>query len=349
MKNDPYQVDVLLRAANPVPSATSSPTTLDQRARDDLTKILATAPTPPRPETANRPNSSSPVRLWSRRLLLTGVTGVVAAGVVVATSSQPGGDGGGPERRHHTAYAATPAMLSYEPVATELDGPATLRRIANHVQRLPDDIGSGPYAHVERQSWDLYTRVDGERASSHVLPRRTETWRAADCSGLVVTTAVRPGPDREVSQRYGPGGLPSPWAPGSLSADPDTLADQLAIGHPTENGPAERLQAVEHAYDDMPLSPEVRAAVLRYIADTPGIRLTGRVTDRAGRPGLAFSLDSDYSGLPTRYTVIIASESGRLLGSEEMLTSTPGKLNVPVPSVIAYTAYLGGSYTSRLP
>jgi hypothetical protein len=97
----------------------------------------------------------------------------------------------------------------------------------------------------------------------------------------------------------------------------------------------------------MPLPPAVRAAVLRFVAATPGIRLTGHVTDRAGRPGIAVSLDSDYSGLPTRYTLIFDEHDGRLLGDEEMLTTTAGKLNVPVPSVIGYTTYIDGHYTDN--
>ena len=169
-------------------------------------------------------------------------------------------------------------------------------------------------------------------------------WTAGDGSGRTWTRVRVPLhlPDVDDSTR-GPGALM--WPLRSLPADDAALERTLAIGHPVENGPVERLVAVQDAYGQMPLPPAVRAAVLRFVAATPGIMLTGRVTDRAGRPGIAVSLDSDYSGLPTRYTLIFDEDDGRLLGDEEMLTTTAGKLNVPVPSVIGYTTYIDGHYT----
>ncbi|TYC68124.1 hypothetical protein EH183_40315 [Streptomyces sp. CB01881] len=67
------------------------------------------------------------------------------------------------------------------------------------------------------------------------------------------------------------------------------------------------------------------------------------MTDRAGRPGIAHSASSAESGQPTRYTFIIEANTGSLLPQEEPLTETAGRLNVPVPSVISYTVYLGGA------
>ena len=94
----------------------------------------------------------------------------------------------------------------------------------------------------------------------------------------------------------------------------------------------------------MPLPPDVRAAVLRYVARTPGLVLVRWVTDRAGREAIAVAVD-DMSGLPTRHTLLFDPADGRLLGREEMLTTSAGKLNVPIPSVIGYTVYLDSRYT----
>jgi hypothetical protein len=98
--------------------------------------------------------------------------------------------------------------------------------------------------------------------------------------------------------------------------------------------------AVEDLNRDRVLEPAVRSAILRLLAQLRILRYDGTVADRAGRAGQAFSLDSDYSGLPTRYTVIFSADTGELIADEQVLTSTAGKLNVAIPAVIGYTLYL---------
>ncbi|GAA2638610.1 hypothetical protein [Paractinoplanes durhamensis] len=121
---------------------------------------------------------------------------------------------------------------------------------------------------------------------------------------------------------------------------PAGVKSWLAIGHPAANGPAETLVAVADLARERVLSPELRAAVLRTVAELPGLTYDGTVTDRAGRAGEAFSLISDYSGLPTKYTLIVNPADGTLLGYETMLTTTAGKLDVQVPAVIGYETYV---------
>jgi hypothetical protein len=127
----------------------------------------------------------------------------------------------------------------------------------------------------------------------------------------------------------------------SLSTNPATLARQLAVGHPTSNGVAELFVAVTDLWREQAPAPVLQAAILRALADQPGLVNQGTVIDRAGQPGVAISVDSDYSGLPTRYTLIFDDSTGMLRDYEEMLTTTAGKLNVPVPSVISYTVWRG--------
>jgi hypothetical protein len=115
-----------------------------------------------------------------------------------------------------------------------------------------------------------------------------------------------------------------------------------------ENGPAERLVAIQDAYRSMPIPPAVRAAMLRYLTATPGLSVAGTVTDRAGRAGIAFALDSDYSGLPTHYVLIIDPQTGQLLADEATLTTSAGKLNVRIPSVIDYEIFLSATYTGHI-
>jgi hypothetical protein len=68
------------------------------------------------------------------------------------------------------------------------------------------------------------------------------------------------------------------------------------------------------------------------------------VTDREGRTGLAVHVDTDMGGLPERRTLVIDPASGTVLASETELTESAGALNVRVPSVIAYTSFLGSAY-----
>jgi hypothetical protein len=127
------------------------------------------------------------------------------------------------------------------------------------------------------------------------------------------------------------------WRPGSPLT---SAATRLSVGHPVENGPAETVVAVTDLARERVLTPAERAAVLRVVAALPGLTYRGEVADRAGRPGEAFSIDSAYSGLMTRYTLIVDPRGGGLLGFEEMLTRSAGKLNVAIPSVIGYESYL---------
>lgn len=243
------------------------------------------------------------------------------------------------------AYAATPPPLVYAPVAGS--APQVLEQIAARTAALPDDAGEGRYARIETQEWSLFTRVGGDdhTVTSMVMPQQATSWRAADGAGREVVRYQQHGIPWTTTDEttYEAGERGAAWP--TLSPDDATLAEQLAKGHPTSNGPAERLVAINDYLREQPLQPDVRAAVLRYLAATPTLELSGRTTDRLGREGIAFSLESDYSGLPTRYTLIVDPKNGRFLAGEEMLTTTAGKLNVPIPSVIGYTAYRNSTHT----
>lgn len=311
---------------------------LDQRGRDDLALILAMPRVVP-PAAPPVPRQAVAVRRPGRL----GLAVALATVLVLALSVAVLGRELGLDRPAGGAFAATPAPLRYTPAGE--DAAAALRRVADRTAALPDTTGDGRYALVETRSWDLSTLVDGDRrVTSAVVESRTSTWIADDGSGrrarMYQVPGERPHVDDTTSSA---GGLSLMWPLRSLPADDAALARELERGHPVENGPAERLVAIGDAYRQMPLPPAVRAAVLRYLATTPGLMLTGRVVDRAGREGLAVSVDSDHSGLPTRYTLIFDPADGRLLGSEDTLTTTAGKLGVRVPSVIAYTVFLDGS------
>ncbi|WP_051879378.1 hypothetical protein [Streptomyces sp. NRRL B-24720] len=87
-------------------------------------------------------------------------------------------------------------------------------------------------------------------------------------------------------------------------------------------------------------SPAQRAALLRALKNTRGIRYRGNVEGRAGRVGAAFTVESRYGGLPKEQTLLFDPRKGNLLTYEEELTDDGGKLNVKSPAVVLCITYL---------
>jgi hypothetical protein len=331
-----------LRAADPVAGASRE---LDERATTDLARILAT----PRqtPAAAGGPRRRSlRISIPRPRLAFTVLAAAVLAVVAIAlTAVFPGGGG-------QAAYAATPGELAVLDgaafAAAGLDSaasaPQLLKVIAGRAAAAPDDTGAGRYARIRTESWDLFTRVDGEQVTSEVVPQAMTTWTAADGSGQTTRSYLWPDGDTDTETTERPAGPTLMWPLGALSSDPALLAQQLEGAHPVANGPAERLVAVQDLYREQPLTPQVRAAVLRYVAATSGLEVTGMVLDRAGRTGLALHLDNSLGGLPNVETIVIDPADGRVLAAETRLTETAGALNVRVPSVISYESYLEAAY-----
>jgi hypothetical protein len=343
MTTDLTALDRALSALNPYPFDDSSNPSgvLDLRARHDLDRILSDPGTAA--DTAG--SAGSPSRLVVRRRTLLATTVPAAVVLVVAGIGLLGSNGPATP-----AYAETPPLLKVTPAPGTADPAGELESLADRVQALPDmPNGHGDVAEVHTKQWALYSRIGDKQVTSDVVVENRTTWRRPDGSGLVRSsyTAASVGVPPPTSDTLEP--APAAVRSRELSSDPVVLATQLAKGHPASNGPAERIVAIRDAVLDAPLGPTVRAALLRYLAATPGLTFDGSVVDRAGRHGLAFSVESDYSGLPTRYTVIVDPHTGALLGEEEELTSRAGKLNVKVPCVIAYTTFLGAKYLDDVP
>lgn len=114
----------------------------------------------------------------------------------------------------------------------------------------------------------------------------------------------------------------------------------LSEGHPiAEQGTPELLVAIKDLLRQWRLGPSQRAAILRLLRDTGHLSLAGSTADRRGRGGWAFTLDHEHGGLPKKTTLIVSPRDGAILASEDMLTTTPGKLNVSIPAVIGYECF----------
>jgi hypothetical protein len=319
-----------LRAADPSLGAA-----VDDRAEQDLRRILDT--TPHDVGVADRHRSS-------RRLAVAAAAAIVLAAVVL--NGGVAGIDGSP------AYAATPSPLTILSApgtgGVPTDAVAALDAIAASALEQSDRSGTGRYARVHTESWAIWTRIDGDRATSEVVPQETVSWTAADGSGRIRVNGGASGSDRSTDRLLRPGERALMWPLRSLSSDIAVLEEQFLQGHPEANGPAERLVALADAVAEQPLTPAVRAASVRYLARTDGLLLDGLVSDRAGRRGLAFHVETSMSGLPERRSVIIDPDDGRLLAVETALIGSAGGLNVAPGSVISYTTFRSAVFTDSL-
>jgi hypothetical protein len=225
---------------------------------------------------------------------------------------------------------------------------------AASARQQPDTIGTGRYQYVETDSRYLRTTVSASGSRSVLVPVHRQQWIAADGSGRLRTRRGVPRPPstggdqagREADEEcrsvtedetFAPGGLHLMWQPDSLSDDPATLRGQLALGR-TDLRPAVVLDAVRSLYNEQPIAPAVRAAALCVVADLPEL---WHDTDEADdSKGISVGIESDHAGLPTRYVMIFDRVDGQLLSSQQVLTTSAGKLAVPIPSVISHTDYL---------
>lgn len=250
------------------------------------------------------------------------------------------------------ALAATPTPLAYHLTKDPPSGREVLLGLAASAARQPAMTpASGSYAYVKTAGWYLNTQVSGGQSSSRVVASTTESWLTLNGSGRSITRRI-PGDGSRVSPTAtGPITSQSTVSGNApllqLSTDPTVMAHQLDIAHPTSIGPVERFVSLTDLALQQPIPPGARSAILRVLARSPGLIDSGNVIDRAGRGGVAVSLDSAYSGGPTRYTLILDPHTGSLLGEEETLLGSPGKLNVRPGAVLAYTAFLSSGYVDN--
>ncbi|MGV9851139.1 hypothetical protein ACWDWU_20575 [Streptomyces sp. NPDC003442] len=102
----------------------------------------------------------------------------------------------------------------------------------------------------------------------------------------------------------------------------------------------------------LPVRPAVRAAAYRVIADLPGIRSLGEVTDPLGRAGAGFALPAtarpDYG--TARSELIVDPATGALLSDQEVLTKPNAKAaeaGLTAGTVVNYTATVASEWTDR--
>ncbi|TDD62640.1 hypothetical protein E1263_02680 [Kribbella antibiotica] len=314
-----------LRRVDPAAGIPDGPLTEQELA--GLTRIRTRAAAEQQVALATAPRK--PVR---RRLVLAGAAATVAvmgASVVVAD----------PFGSTPVTMAATPPLLDRE---LAKGGPAKAELIALAAKAAQDTTvpgETGAVHTVRTQGWSLWTSVDGDVATSEVVPGQTElTWSSADRSGKSVQKDPKTGKVTDTTTWTA--GTYTPQFSYPLPDDPERLLAELEVGHHIkENGPSALIAAISDLNRESAPTPAVRSALLTILSGQRKVVALGPITDRAGRTGPAFAVETDASGLPTRYILIFDPSTGKLLANEEVLTTRAGKLNVRVPSVISYALF----------
>ncbi|MDQ0904630.1 hypothetical protein QFZ22_000615 [Streptomyces canus] len=298
---------------------------VDQRRADqDLQQILSTS----------RASAPEPVRHGGlrRRSFRIAVAGAAITAAVIGTVVFGLGIG----NSSTSAYAATPQPLRYARAADAAPAAVLLQQIE---QQTTDGRPSSPSpagVRIHWKSWSLFTREDtGGDAESTLVPQDYVVTAHADGTGTEQQTTQGRSETNPLGRSRMSGAVPGD--PGEFRA---WLQSRSNVSLSDPKGAA---QAAGDLLQRQVLGPQQRAALLHVIGELPGLTFDGKVVDRAGRHGEAFSATSAGSGLPTRYTFIVDPASGQVLGIEETLTETAGKLNVKIPAVISYRTYLSAT------
>ncbi|MEU3002623.1 CU044_5270 family protein [Streptomyces sp. NPDC006995] len=270
----------------------------------------------------SRPHPRRRMLVWASAVAVTVAVALVGVGLV-----------GGPAQ--DSAYAATPAPLQLED-AQGVPAADTLQQLARAAEKGPTP-DSGRVKHFRYETWSLFTSIDGDRVTSEVVPQSYETWQQPDGSTRQVQTSngTSTTDDFPSTDRPDPPDTPTPES-----------MKQWVLSQGDGTGAGAFLNRLNERSLDTVLTPQQNAGILRALASFDGVEYNGSAQDRSGRTGLAFSVESDFGGLPKKQTTIFDPDTGRLLAYEEMLTEDAGELNVRIPSVTEYTTHLSSSYSN---
>ncbi|MEH1167854.1 CU044_5270 family protein [Micromonospora sp. CPCC 205539] len=283
----------------------------------------------------------------TRRLVLAAGTLAVAVGAVAVLQ---------PFDRATPDAPAVALGSVLVPVAYEFESNASaagpqLRALAGRLVDAEYDKQDRRYMYHHTKIWGdpVETSADGRHHIAYV--GEWKVWQAVDgADGAQVSTQLEPQyPDqasrdywqRELKKPRAVVGTPAPTLvplPAEelppLPVDRSELRDLLKVEH----GAGAVTKEVSTVYGRYVVPRQTRAEVLRVLADIPGLRWRGQVTDRAGRRGVAVTYDDrehDQQNL-----LIFDPKTGELL-AHELLTLAPMRLST-------YQVFLDTGWSDRV-
>lgn len=249
-----------------------------------------------------------------------------------------------------SASALTPKPLVYTAVPS---GTGAAEVIAQAQERLA--AGEGDVA-AERRSLSLgwYFSASPDGAEATVFRREWVDLRwNEDFSGSVVTIAaeatnadgdtvpnVDPAPGTVVGEMRYVRNQFRPLSP----APPDASAEAMRALLTTATGATEALNAgdalvgVRSVQGEWTLSNAQQSALLDVVAASPGLRALGTTEDRLGRAVVGLA------GIPsvtanTEVTLLLSTETGRIVGFESALIDANTDLDLPAGSLTEYALW----------
>jgi hypothetical protein len=262
------------------------------------------------------------------------------------------------EQTHASGQPAAPAPLQEELAGKPVDARSALKELAARVAIRSDPPAPvGAYTYIRTQTWSDDTVIGNSGAARSIVARDEQLWWAADRSGRTLVTTL---PAQDAGQHSTQWLRPPPtmadhstrnFQPGELalvmdtpSDNPAILAGQLSAHDPFAHGPQATLRAIAEMCRFHLLDTRQRTAMLQVLVDTDGLQFRGKVTDRAGRTGIAISADS--GGGATRDIVVLDNDTGALLSHEQLALSDGLDSPTPSAAVTAYVLYLDAKHTN---
>ncbi|GIJ48415.1 hypothetical protein Val02_53010 [Virgisporangium aliadipatigenens] len=226
-----------------------------------------------------------------------------------------------PPPRIELGPVVRPVVLQYEDHAPPAGD--RLRELAGQLADAPYDGTSGPFTYIHTLGWNAVFDDRPGGTSQRIPPTEKELWyRPDDGSGrLRVTVHPDVYPNEESARYWREHPMPSP------TGTPPPVYDDLPAGRagPTRTMPTDPaalrvfvgrdpVRGLRNLYGYYAVARDARAGMLRILADVPGIAWRGETTDRAGRGGIAVSVETDTA----REVLVFDPRTGVLLMWDEV-------------------------------
>ncbi|WP_157439340.1 CU044_5270 family protein [Aeromicrobium sp. Root344] len=298
-------------------------------------------------------------RKKNRRLVVRALAAAAAVAGIATIVASPW--------QQHAADASTPPVLDYAfanaqniAYAPGKDARAELNKLAETASQQTKVPGSGSIQYLLTDNW--FAELEDSK-EAELIPKRRETWLRADGSLRARETSGTPlSPDgrgltkrpvartSDVTDETYPADDLYPQFVAKLGTDVQKVRDALMRKAECEDrsrGPSRAAclyQEITGLYASYVVPPTIAATFWRILADEPTMRSLGSVKDRAGRAGIGISfIPADSPQF--RRVLIISSETGQLIGTEDILIKKDPDLKLESPAIYSFTAILDTRYT----